>query len=281
MHRPVSVSVELELFPARTPTLPPATHTNSYALGSRDLLLVEPATPYADERNEWLKWAQGLIAQGRRLVAILLTHHHADHTLGAEFFSKELGAPLWAHEETATRLPALRVDRHLAEGETIVLDGPRPQMWQILHTPGHAPGHVCLFEPHARQLIVGDMVASRGTILVDPHDGDMKTYLEQLDRLRSLGAATVLPAHGDPVSEPYALFSFYIKHREMREDKIVAALSAAGNHGATVEELLPSAYDDTPRQIWGLASLSLRAHLIKLLKEGRARTDGERYAGTD
>ena len=47
--RPQDVAPGVAWFAARTPTLPPATHTNSYAIGTRQLLLVEPATPYEDE----------------------------------------------------------------------------------------------------------------------------------------------------------------------------------------------------------------------------------------
>ena len=83
VERPRSVADGVALFPARTPTLPPATHTNSYALGTRDVLLVEPATPFEDERRAWLDWARGLASQGRHLVAIFATHHHIDHISGA------------------------------------------------------------------------------------------------------------------------------------------------------------------------------------------------------
>src|SRR3954470_18091891 len=97
MIRPRELSSSLQLFAARTPTLPPATHTNSYALGGRDVLLVEPATPYDDERVAWLEWARGLASQGRRAVAIVATHHHPDHVGGATFLAETLGLPLWAH----------------------------------------------------------------------------------------------------------------------------------------------------------------------------------------
>src|SRR5262249_24119949 len=136
---------------------------------------------------------------GRTLLAIVLTHHHPDHVGGAEFFARELGLPIWAHRETAARLPRLTVSRLLEEGDHIELGGPSPSRWRVLHTPGHAPGHVCLFDAERRTVVVGDMVASVGTILIEPKDGDMAAYLQELERLASLDAELALPAHGDPI----------------------------------------------------------------------------------
>ena len=283
MPRPRAISSSLQLFAARTPTLLPATHTNSYALGGRDVVLVEPATPYEDEQRAWIDWARGLVSQGRKLVAIVLTHHHPDHVGGLEVLARELGAPVWAHELTASRLaPEARglVTRRLADGEEIVLEGPRDESWRVLHTPGHAPGHVCLFEERTRTAVVGDMVASVGTILIAPGDGDMQVYLEQLDRLAALDASVALPAHGDPIDEPTALFHKYIAHRLAREAKVLAAVRLAGPGGADAASLVPDAYADTPAHLWPIAKLSLEMHLEKLEREGVILRVGAAQAAT-
>jgi glyoxylase-like metal-dependent hydrolase (beta-lactamase superfamily II) len=208
-------------------------------------------------------------------VAILATHHHADHVGGLDVLARELDLPVWAHAETEARLPGVKVARHLVEGETVVLAGPRDEAWRVLHTPGHAPGHVCLFEERSGALIVGDMVASVGTILVAPGDGDMAVYIAQLKRLAALGAKVALPAHGDPIDDPTALFERYVAHRLMREGKVLAAIAAAGERGATALELVTRAYDDTPAHVYPIAALSLEAHADKLVQDGRvARADG-------
>ena len=270
MFRPRELSSSLSLFAARTPTLPPATHTNSYALGGRDVLLVEPATPYEDEQREWVAWARALGTAGRNIVAIVATHHHPDHIGGAALLAKELGLPVWAHAETASRIE-VPVARRLEDGDEIVLAGPRDEVWQVLHTPGHAPGHVCLFEPRSRTAIVGDMVASVGTILIAPGEGDMAVYIEQLERLASLDASLALPAHGEPIDTPTAVFTYHVAHRRMREEKIFAAMAAtkASTEGMTAGDLVPAAYDDVSPAIWPLAKLSVEAHLEKLERDGR------------
>lgn len=93
-----------------------------------------------------------------------------------------------------------------------------------------------------------------------------------------------LPAHGAPIEAPSALFDKYVAHRLMREDKVLAALgatAAAASHartgGATLGDLVPVAYADTPVLLWPIAALSLEAHLVKLIRDGKARKDGSRY----
>jgi glyoxylase-like metal-dependent hydrolase (beta-lactamase superfamily II) len=276
--RPRELSRSLSLFAAKTPTLPPATHTNSYALGGRDVVLVEPATPYDDEQRAWIEWARALPSQGRTPIAIVATHHHIDHVGGIDVLSRELALPIWAHADTASKLDDVVVARTLADGDVIDLDGPIPERWSILHTPGHAWGHICLWNADSRTVVVGDMVASVGTILIAPGDGDMRIYLEQLERLALLDASVALPAHGDPVDTPATLFRHYVAHRLMREEKIARAVAASGPDGAPDHELVPIAYDDTPPHIWPFALLSLQAHLEKLVAEGRVAVRDGRYA---
>ncbi len=275
--RSETVAPGVERFAALTPTLPPATHTNSYAIGDRDVLLVEPATPYEDERAEWLAWARGLVSQGRRLVGIFATHHHADHVGGATFFARELGLPLIAHARTVelAGLEGVAEIRALVDGAVLDLAGPSPTRLEVLHTPGHASGHLCLLDRARGTLVVGDMVASVGTILIAPGDGDMSEYLKQLARLEELDARVALPAHGDPIETPSRLFRAYEAHRAMREVWIQEALEKSG--GGNLDELLPVAYADAKREVHSIARLSLEAHLVKLIADGRAKRVGERY----
>jgi ribonuclease/clavin/mitogillin len=278
VKRPRELSAAISVFAAETPTLPPATHTNSYAIGARDVILVEPATPYESEQHAWVEWVRGLASTGRTPVAILATHHHPDHVGGAAFLSRELGLPLWAHAHAAARM-SVPVARRLVDGEALVLEAPIPQRWRVVVTPGHAPGHVCLFEEGSRTIIVGDMVASVGTILIARGDGDMRVYLEQLARLRDLCARLALPAHGEPIDDPAALFTHYIEHRLKREKKVIAAIrtltstptpTSTSTSTPTPTSILPLVYDDVSPAIFPIAMLSLETHLDKLVADGVA-----------
>jgi glyoxylase-like metal-dependent hydrolase (beta-lactamase superfamily II) len=262
--RPRDVAPGVRLFAARTPTIPPASETNSYAVGRREIVLVEPATPYDDERRAWLEWARSI--EGT-IQGIFVTHHHVDHGSSTGFFARELKVPVLAHPITIERLRDLEgVELRPTFDDQVVTEG-----WTALHTPGHAPGHLCL---HAEKtLIAGDMVANGSTILIPPDDGgDMAEYLRQLERLDALGSTLMLPAHGEPFDDPHAVFTYYLAHRRKREEKIFAAWQAKKSElgrAPTVEEIVPTAYDDTPAKLWPLAREAAQAHVIKLRNEGR------------
>ncbi len=253
-------------FEVRTPTLPPATHTNVYIVGRGEMLVVDPASPYPEERAALAAAIAARIAAGERVRAIFLTHQHIDHISGATSLKRATGAPIWAHAETARRLVGrVAVDELVEPGARLTAGD---TTLEAIHTPGHAPGHLCLLEPRSRALICGDMVASVGTILIDPDDdGDMTVYLEQLARMRALAPACLLPAHGPPIWDADAHLLAYIAHRGMREGKVLAALGAAPR---SLDELVPVAYDDVDPAIYALAKRSLHAHLDKLVREGRA-----------
>jgi glyoxylase-like metal-dependent hydrolase (beta-lactamase superfamily II) len=266
------------MLPVRTPTLPPATHTNTFLIGTQEAVLVEPATPYREEQDAMAEWVQGARLRGVEPVAILATHHHPDHVGGAMALRERLQLPLWAHAMTAQRLDGIvEIDRLIQDGERIELDGPIPTSLTALHTPGHAPGHLCFTDEASNIMIAGDMVASVGTIIVEPTDGDMLLYLESLRKMSALEPAGILPAHGDLIEQPQAILSFYIEHRLMRERKVLRALEARAK-ASRPRHLVARAYDDTPKALWPLALRSIESHLIKLEREGRVLKEGDGWA---
>jgi len=272
--------------PVRTPTLPPATHTNTYVFGGPergtcDLVVIDPASPFDEERAALDRELATLQAAGARVLAILLTHHHLDHVSGAAHLAASTGAPIWAHPDTARLLTGqVAIDRLLVDGDLIELAGSPTRRVRVLHTPGHAPGHLCFAEEETGFVAVGDMVASISTILIDPEsEGDMRQYLASLDRLAGLGARALLPAHGGPIADPAGKLAEYVRHRLWREERVAAALAERGRSRA--RDLVPLAYADTAPALHGLAERSLLAHLFKLEADGRARREGDEWMTRD
>lgn len=263
-----------------TPTLPPATATNTLIVGGDRLLVIEPATPHAREQARLDALLAELLAQGRELAGIVLTHHHVDHIGYAPALREAHEVPIFAHAETAARLD-FAVDVNIDEGWTLELGS--GHALEALHTPGHAPGHLLLWERHSELAHAGDLVAGEGTILVDVRDGgDMAVYLESLRRVaarvrehqqRSAGRSPrFVPAHGPVLDEPAAVLDHYVAHRLAREDKIRRAVVEQGRRSFV--GILAAAYGDTPKRLWPIAGLSVEAHLRKLVAEGELVREG-------
>ena len=280
-HAPAEQARIFELAPGivcvalATPTLPPARFTNCYVLGTDPAVIVDPGSPYPAEQAALDDALALLAARGTRVREVILTHHHPDHVGGAAYLRARHGLPVAAHADAAARLHAVvAVDRLLGDDEVIALPGKPARRLRVVATPGHAPGHVVLLEEETLALCTSDLLATHGFIIVDPDDGgDMTVYLESLRRARGLGARLLLPAHGLPSRRVATRFDAYLEHRLAREAQVLAALRA--QRGAVAADaLLPHAYADTPQVMWPFAVCSLRAHLIKLEREGQvAQTD--------
>jgi ribonuclease/clavin/mitogillin len=263
----------IRMFPLETPTLPPARHTNVYILGNGELLIVDPGAAVVRQYSRLLALVAGLKSEGMRPRAVFLTHHHADHLGGAQAVKERLGIPIWCHARTAERLP-FAVDQLFEDGQVITLSGLPTMRWRVLHTPGHARGHLCLLDEATRAAVVGDMISSLSTIVIDPPEGDMSDYMAQLARLEALPVTTVYPAHGPAVPDGPAKLREYIHHREQREQWVFSAVKRAH----TLPEIVAQAYSDTPEVLHPIAERSALAVLIKLVREGKVVRNEDRYS---
>jgi glyoxylase-like metal-dependent hydrolase (beta-lactamase superfamily II) len=114
------------------------------------------------------------------------------------------------------------VDVQLDGAETLELGGRR----LIVHwTPGHSPGHVCLFDPDARLLFSGDHLLAETSPNIGLHPqstpNPLDDYVEALRRLVELRARVVFPAHGRQLQDPEEVVDGLIAHHERRKDRIM------------------------------------------------------------
>jgi ribonuclease/clavin/mitogillin len=246
----------VEVIPIKTDTLPPADHTNCYLVGDPDgeYVMVDPAIRM---REDMEALATAVDRHRGTLKAVVLTHSHSDHLPDLPLLREAFDVPLWGSEHTSKSIPC---DRLLTDGEVLQLGR---QTWEVLITPGHHPGHVCLFSPAG--LVAGDMLAGIGTILIPPHTGDMNEYLRQLERLKALEPHLVFPSHGPVVAIPDRLIQHYITHRLARHERVLEAVRKGKRH---LNDIAKDAYEDSPEAHPGLAVDQTLSHLHAHLADG-------------
>jgi len=244
----------------RTPTLPPATHTNAWLVeADGGTAVVDPGAPDPAEQARLFAMLDALAAEGRRPCAVWLTHVHPDHVGAAGAVAARYGVPVKAHRLAAGRVPGAAVEP-IREGDLL---GGR---FLVLETPGHAREHLAFLDERSGALVCGDLVSTLSTIVIDPPEGDMSEYVRQLERVRALSPRTLYPAHGPPAPDAPGRLAAYVQHRREREALVAAALA----EGGTLGELTARAYADTPAAVHPVAERSCLAILEKLRREGRA-----------
>lgn len=287
--------------PLLTPTLPPAATTNCYLVGTERVFVVDPGAYDESEHERLFDTLDRWQADGREVAGVLLTHQHGDHVGAVSAVCARYGVALLAHAATLAALESRWSDDGQASAASAVSEagvsvrplGPRPAKcvaisegqtfdlgasldgragWQLVarHTPGHARGHLVFVDERHRAVLVGDMVSTVSTIVIDPPEGDLGVYLASLERLLELGGEgrewTLLPAHGPWTSKGAALVRRYLAHRAEREASLLRGLERGLR---TEDELVAFVYADTDERLWPLAKRSLAAGIGKLGQEGR------------
>ena len=242
--------------------------TNTYLLGEAgagEVVVVDPG-PDIPAHRKAIEDAVHLA--DAEIVAVVVTHHHTDHAEAAPW-STGWQAPLYAHQPG------------LVPGATPFTDGAKIEragvVLEAIHTPGHASDHLCVRVAGTGVVLAGDHVLGRGTSVVSWPDGDLRAYLQSLERLATVKATRLDPGHGPSLHDPARAIAAYLEHRRERDRQIVAALRSGA---ASPAQIVARVYADVDPVLHPAAERSVRAHLVKMADDGRVAVE-DRLADAD
>jgi len=185
--------------------------------------------------------------EGAPLARLLITHGHSDHVHGIPALR--------------ARWPSLVVFQGPIDAADALVSAGDGAL-TVVATPGHAPDHLCFFDPDSGDLFCGDMARLGGTIVIPAaQGGNLREYIASLERIRALRPRRLLPGHGPIIDEPDALIGEYIAHRRMRSAQIADALKAGAR---TVDEIVEKVYPGISEGLRRAAEETVRAHLEAL-----------------
>ena len=244
-------------------TRAPGGTTNAYVAGG---LLVDPAA----------RTAALDAAVEDDIDAVAVTHTHPDHVGAVASYAEMTGAAVFAHAEHVDRFvdaTGVQPDATFCDGDTLGDTGVH-----AIDTPGHASDHVAFAVADGpdspRESLCGDLAIAEGSVVVGGPGGDLRAYLDSLERVRDAGYDRLYPGHGPPIDDPAATCQRLIDHRLERERAVLAAVEGGAGD---LDSVLDGVYEKDLTGVEDLARATVRAHLEKLAAEGKI--DGERVEG--
>ena len=241
--------------------------TNTYLVGNKNVTVVDPG-PALDTHIEAIVKASGSIKQ------IIVTHTHPDHSPGVKLLQEAIDVPAYGliTDTTKDQDKTFSPLKLLSDGD--VLDEEEYSI-EVIHTPGHASNHLCYLLKEEGLIFTGDHIMNGSTVVISPPDGNMKHYIESLEKLKNYDLKTIAPGHGETMKEPQLVAEWIVKHRLEREKKVSDALREAGE--GTPDTLVNKVYDDVDSSLFPIAKWSLQAHLLKLADDGVATMEKDSF----
>ncbi len=283
-EHPTGIPIQLEPLVVRVlaPNPSPYTYTGTqtHIVGTTDLAVIDPGP---DDPAHIAALIQAI--NGRPVTAIVVTHHHRDHSPATRPLQAITGAPIvgaapFAPDDAGARADAsfdaaYAPDRVLVEGDTIVGDG-----WTLaaIATPGHTSNHLAFALPETGALFSGDHVMGWSTTIVSPPDGDMAAYMASLEKLMGRDDRIYYPGHGEAIEKPQRLVRGMLGHRKQREGQILRLLrSAPLPIGQPIGAMVAQMYVGLDARLVPAAERSVLAHLYDLQNRGLVIEKGETW----
>ena len=266
---------------APNPSPMTSTGTNTYILGRKELLIIDPG-PNSEAH---LRNIMEVIPKYTKVTHILITHSHLDHSGLAPKLSKILNAPTLAF---GTALDGLSNDMksickmgltsekfgidtefvpdHFLKDEEKISS----REWEVVahHTPGHLSNHICY--QYLDKLFTGDHIMEWSTSVISPPEGDVSQFINSCEKIYNLHCEKFYPGHGIPVENPSERIAELIEHRKKREIEILNFLK---NRDATISQITRNIYLNIDQNLLSVASRNVKAHLVDLIIKKQVTVD--------
>ena len=241
--------------------------TNTYLVGKEEVTVIDPG-PAMQEHIDVITAAAPNIKQ------ILVTHTHPDHSPGVRLLKENLDIPAYGMLTNSSKNQdqTFSPERILDDGEVFQEED---FSIEVVHTPGHASNHLCFILKEEKLIFTGDHIMNGSTVVIGPPDGNMKQYIQSLEKLKDYDIEKIAPGHGELLENPHEVADWIINHRLEREKKVFQALQEATK--GTPDTLVEKVYDDVDSSLFPIAKASLLAHLIKLEEDQLIYSSGEEY----
>lgn len=265
--QPVDISPLVRRITASNSGVMTGPGTNTYLVGRQQVAVIDPGPFDAMHVDAIMQ------ACGAQLRWIITTHTHPDHSPAAKQLAELSGAEVLGNiiADDGKQDLSFNPARGFAHDELFTTD---EFSLRAIATPGHVGNHLCFLLEDEALLFTGDHIMQGSTVVIVPPNGDMQEYLNSLDLLLNYPIAALAPAHGQIILQPEAEIRMLIKHRLLRESRVVTAMRNLQR--GSLDDLTPLAYSDVNPELHRIARYSLWAHLLKLQKEGRvAEQNGE------
>jgi glyoxylase-like metal-dependent hydrolase (beta-lactamase superfamily II) len=282
-EHPTGIPIQLEPLVVRVlaPNASPYTYTGTqtHIVGTTDLAVVDSG-PDDPSHIDALMRAIG----GREVTAIVITHHHRDHSpatrpLQAITRAPIVGAAPFDLADTgagadASFDAAYAPDRVLAEGATVSGEG-----WTLeaIATPGHTSNHLAFALSQSKALFSGDHVMGWSTTIVSPPDGNMTAYMASLEKLMGRDDRVYYPGHGEAIDKPQRLVRGMLGHRKQREGQILRLLREGAQ---PIPAMVERMYVGLGPPLVPAAERSVLAHLYDLTARGLVTEEGDTWRTT-